>query len=258
MSDGDFAACLAYVLGVPAGEVPDDPPAWRPWLAGRGLGLVPIAEPAAFNWGGPWIAELPSGPVVAFGSPPGIVMRPAGGDDAFATVERGHLVAPLDAALWRPVEPAMPPRTEGVVELIAVAPAAEAAMVVVERAEAVAGAGLRGDRYLTREGSFDGPTGHDLTLVEAERLEGLLAPADARRNVVTRGIDLNALVGRRFVVGDVECVGRRLCEPCALLERLTAPGVLRALVHQGGLRADILRGGTFAPGDPVRPLDEET
>ena len=128
-------------------------------------------------------------------------------------------------------------------------------MVAVDRAEAVAGAGLRGDRYLTRDGSFDGPSGHDLTLVEAERLEGLLAPVDARRNIVTRGIDLNALVGRRFAVGDVECAGRRLCEPCALLERLTAPGILRALVHQGGLRADILRGGTIAPGDAVRALD---
>jgi hypothetical protein len=254
-ADGDFAACLGHVLGLPASAVPGDPAAARPWLAERGLGLVPVADPAAFHWGGPWIAELPGETVVAFGSPPGIVLRPSGGDAPLAAVERGHLVAPLDAGLWRPAGPELPLRAAGVVELIAVAPAAEAPMVVVERAEAVAGAGLRGDRYLTRDGSFDGPVGHDLTLVEAERLEGLLAPADARRNVVTRGIDLNALVGRRFAVGDVECVGRRLCEPCALLERLTAPGVLRALVHQGGLRADILRGGSIAPGDAVRAID---
>jgi MOSC domain-containing protein YiiM len=76
------------------------------------------------------------------------------------------------------------------------------------------------------------------------------APQDARRNVVTRGIDLNALVGRRFTVGDVECIGRRLCEPCAHLERLS-PGTLRPLVHRGGLRADLLGDGTIHVGDPV-------
>ena len=251
----DFAACLAHVLGVPLDdELPRDPAAARPWLAQRGLGLAPIADPAAFSWAGPWIAALPDGPVVAFGVPSGIVLRPSGGDAPLSAVERGYLVAPLDAALWRQAAPAAPPREHGAVELIAVAPAAEAPMVVVEQAEAIAGVGLRGDRYETRSGTFDGPVGHDLTLVEAERLEGVLAPADARRNVVTRGIDLNALVGRRFTVGAVECVGRRLCEPCAHLERLTAPGVLRALVHKGGLRADIVRGGTIAAGDPVRPV----
>ena len=79
-------------------------------------------------------------------------------------------------------------------------------------------------------GTFSSPhsNGHELTLVEAEVLEALgFGPEAARRNVVTRGIDLNALVGRRFRVGDVECVGRRLCEPCAHLQRLS-PGTLRA------------------------------
>ena len=80
-----------------------------------------------------------------------------------------------------------------------------------------------------------------------------LAPGEARRNVVTRGIDLNALVGRRFRVGDAECVGRRLCEPCAHLQRLTHPGILRDLVHRGGLRADILEGGAIRVGDTVVP-----
>ena len=80
-----------------------------------------------------------------------------------------------------------------------------------------------------------------------------LAPGEARRNVVTRGIDLNALVGRRFRVGEAECVGRRLCEPCAHLQRLTHPGILRDLVHRGGLRADILAGGAIRVGDAVVP-----
>ena len=70
--------------------------------------------------------------------------------------------------------------------------------------------------------------------------------------MVTRGIDLNALVGRRFRVGDVECLGRRLCEPCAHLQRLS-PGTLRGLVHRGGLRADLLGGGTIRVGDAVSP-----
>jgi len=86
---------------------------------------------------------------------------------------------------------------------------------------------------------------------------GRLAPQEARRNVVTRGIDLAALVGRRFRVGDVECFGQRLCEPCAHLERLTAqagkPGVLRALIHKGGLRADVLADGEIGVGDAVGP-----
>ena len=75
---------------------------------------------------------------------------------------------------------------------------------------------------------------------------------DARRNLVTSGISLNALVGRRFRVGTVECVGRRLAEPCAHLERLVRPGLLRPLVHRGGLRADILSAGAIAVGDEIR------
>ena len=71
---------------------------------------------------------------------------------------------------------------------------------------------------------------------------------------MTRGVDLNALAGRRFAIGEVEIAGRRWCEPCAVLQRLTAPGVLRGLVHRGGLRADIVRGGTIARGDAVSPL----
>jgi MOSC domain-containing protein YiiM len=73
--------------------------------------------------------------------------------------------------------------------------------------------------------------------------------------VITRGIDLNALVGRHFTVGEVECFGQRLCEPCAHLERLTEPGTLRALVHIGGLRADVLSDGTIRAGDVVRPAE---
>ena len=135
-------------------------------------------------------------------------------------------------------------------------------MVAVEEAVARAGRGLEGDRYGAGEGTFSNPLarGVDLTLVEAEHLDALELPsgpldhAAARRNVVTRGVDLNALVGRRFRVGEVVCLGQRLCEPCAHLQRLTEPGTLRGLVHRGGLRADVLTDGTIHVGDAVTPL----
>jgi MOSC domain-containing protein YiiM len=111
--------------------------------------------------------------------------------------------------------------------------------------------GVRGDRKLGRG---------DLTLIEAEALAGLqadtgieLSAAESRRQVLTRGIGLNDLVGRRFTVGEVECLGQELCEPCTHLQALTKPGVLRGLVHRGGLRADVVRGGRIVVGDPVTP-----
>ena len=112
--------------------------------------------------------------------------------------------------------------------------------------------GVVGDRY---------GRSRDLTLIEAEALEGLLADtgielsaAEVRRQLLTRGIKLNDLVGERFTVGGVECVGQELCEPCNHLQGLTRQGVLRGLVHRGGLRADIVGGGRIAVGDEVAPL----
>lgn len=134
----------------------------------------------------------------------------------------------------------------------------------VERVQALEGLGLQGDRYFNGEGTFfeDGKSGQALTLIEAEALEGLLAdagidlPAEVTgRNLVTRGVDLNALVGRRFRIGDVECRGDRLCDPCATLARRTEPGVLRGLAERGGLRADIVRGGELAVGAELVALD---
>ncbi|HEX8741899.1 MAG TPA: MOSC domain-containing protein [Thermoleophilaceae bacterium] len=141
----------------------------------------------------------------------------------------------------------------GVVESIHVADAAEHVPRAVERATAVAGRGLEGDRYFHGTGTFsDWPGGRDLTLIEAEAAEAAgIAPGDARRNVVVRGVDLNALVGSRFRVGEVECEGLELAEPCAHLERLTRPGVLRTLAGRGGLRAAIVSGGEIAVGDAV-------
>jgi MOSC domain-containing protein YiiM len=129
----------------------------------------------------------------------------------------------------------------------------------VERAKAHSGKGLAGNRYYWADGSA--PAGNTLTLIEAEALEAFqsetgieLTAQASRRNVLTRGIDLNALVGKRFRVGDVECEGVELCEPCAHLASLTHPGVLRGMVHRAGLNADILTDGEIAVGDSVVAL----
>ena len=142
----------------------------------------------------------------------------------------------------------------GWVEEILISAHAAESPYAVEQARAIAGIGLEGDRYFAGVGTWSDypvPTGKDLTLIEAEVLEAVgLSGAEARRNVVTRGVLLNEFVGRRFRVGEVECYGDRLCEPCAHLERLT--GVTTAdLRHHGGLRVDILTDGVIGVGDPV-------
>src|SRR5712691_8666828 len=127
----------------------------------------------------------------------------------------------------------------------------------VERVQARAGGGLEGNRYFYADG--DAPPGRALTLIAAEALEALerengisLTAAATRRNVLTRGVDVNALIGRRFRVGDVECLGIELCEPCSHLQSLDRPGVIKGLVHRAGLNADILNDGEIAVGDAVR------
>jgi MOSC domain-containing protein YiiM len=152
----------------------------------------------------------------------------------------------------------------GKVEAIYIAAEAEAPTAPLAVAHTQAGKGIEGDRYFDDDGTYsDDPRseGRDITFVEAEAVEGLardtgieLGPGEARRNVVTRGVALNDLVGRRFAVGETECVGRELCDPCNHLEKLTQPGVLKGLVNRGGLRADIKRGGTIRPGDELREL----
>ena len=126
----------------------------------------------------------------------------------------------------------------------------------VESVTAVAGKGLEGNRYFDQ-----GRPETELTLIEAEQLEQVAAEdglaidaASTGRNLLTRGIDLNALVGRRFRVGEVECRGIELCEPCTVLEAKTKPGAIKALTHRAGLNAEILVGGELRPGDPVEEI----
>jgi hypothetical protein len=255
-----FGDCLAHITG--AGDPPADPAGARGWLAERNLGLVPVRDPEGFTWAGPFLARV-GGPdewVVMFGVPPGVLYDPAGGRSSGAPVE-AFVVAPLNQDVAPGEQPYGPAGAErGVVDAIVIAAEAEAQPVLVESAMAIAGLGLDGDRYADGRGTFSpGPDGgRALTLIEGEVLDELgLAPELARRNVVTRGIRLNPLVGARFTVGGVACAGRRLCEPCAHLERLSKPGTLRALVRRGGLRADVLTNGEIAVGDAVLSGSDE-
>ncbi len=123
------------------------------------------------------------------------------------------------------------------------------ALAPVSSVRAVAGHGLEGDRYFFADGA--GP-GEALTLIEAEAIEDVgLTGQQSRRQVVVRGVRVNDLVGKRFRLGDVECLGVELCEPCLHLQKLTRPGIIKDLIHRGGLRADILSGGTICIGDKV-------
>jgi MOSC domain-containing protein YiiM len=158
----------------------------------------------------------------------------------------------------------LPLATVGSLEAIHIATAAGAPVRPVDEIRAIAGVGLEGDRYADGRGHYqDGRVSRDLTLIEAEAVESLarehgfaLAPGEMRRNLTTRSVGLNELVGRRFWVGEVLCLGTRLCEPCQYLAELTGKPLLRPLVHRGGLRADILRGGLIRSGDQVRPANE--
>jgi MOSC domain-containing protein YiiM len=149
--------------------------------------------------------------------------------------------------------------SEARVESIHIAPAAKAPMQAVAEVLAIPGVGLEGDRYALKQGTFFKPEpDFELTLIEAEAVEaaqlehGLkLVPGDARRNLVTRGVSLNPLVGREFQIGSVRVRGIRLCEPCSHLQALTGQPVIRALPHRGGLRAQILTEGPIRIGDAV-------
>jgi MOSC domain-containing protein YiiM len=153
---------------------------------------------------------------------------------------------------------------EGTVISINIAPRAEAPMESVEEARAVPGKGLEGDRYFVRQGTFYKPQpDRELTLIEAEAVEAMKREldvdyglGDSRRNIVTRGVPLNHLVGREFMIGDVKMRGLRLCEPCSHLQKLSHEKVLPGLVHRGGLRAQILTEGTIRVGAAVSEVQK--
>jgi MOSC domain-containing protein YiiM len=139
----------------------------------------------------------------------------------------------------------------GVVEGIFVGSIDEGPLEAAEQVQVKSGAGIEGDRYGDK----------DITLFEAEAIEGLeadtgieLRPSEIRRNVMTRGLSLNDLLGHRIRIGEVEAVVTELCHPCSHLQKLTQPGVLRGLVNRGGLNADVVAGGAIRVGDQVDDL----
>ena len=139
----------------------------------------------------------------------------------------------------------------GAVEGIFFGAVDEGPLEAADEVQVKTGAGIEGDRY-----------GHkDITLFEAEAIEGLkedsgieLKPSEIRRNVMTRGIALNDLLGHRIRVGEVEAVVTELCHPCSHLQQLTQPGVLRGLTNRGGLNADVISGGAIRVGDEIEDL----
>jgi hypothetical protein len=269
-AEAALAACLATVLELPVEEVPepepgvDLPDGWRRWLAGRGVGLVPIADAGDFSWPGPWIARIrpardeSARAVVMYGVPSGVVWDPTDAVAGRWSIQDGFVLAALDVALTAPVHP-RPVAGIGLVEGLFVAPSAGATTGAVPSVRALPGHGLEGDRHVVGAGTFpSGVSGSALTLIAAEVIDSFAPPLAAdehRRNVVTRGIDVNALVGRSFTIGAVRCRGTRLCEPCTVLDGYSERRLLRPLVHRGGLRADILTEGTLAVGDQVEAVD---
>lgn len=265
-------ACIATVLELSIEELPQPAPDEDPatgwtiprWLGGLGLGLAQVAAPDSFSWPGPWIARIESSPakesrfVVMYGVPSGVVWDPASRPPSTAeSIVQGFLIAASDIALAMPPRPSAP-STAGAVELVSVASSAGESVQLLDAVRALPERGLEGDRHVLGTGTFpSGKPGSALTLIEGEVCDSFdppLGPDEHRRNLVTRGIDLNGLVGLQFTIGEVRCRGMRLCEPCTVVDRYARQPVLRALVHRGGLRADILEEGQIRVGDPVQPI----
>jgi len=146
----------------------------------------------------------------------------------------------------------MPTAMMGSMEVVEINIGPSEALASVDSVAALAGKGLKGDRQFFDEGAAPGEA---LTLVEAEVLEDVgLTGIQSRRQVVVRGVRLNELIGERFRVGGVECLGVKICEPCLHLQSLTRPGLIKDMIHRGGLNADILTDGQISVGDAVSAI----
>lgn len=256
-----FSICLAEILKADLNDIPVassgiglDGIGY--WLAAQNLALIPVHDPASFQWAGWWIGRLAGGNgyVVMAGTPSGVAWVPTGVTGGSGDVIEGWVIAP--PALKLPAQDAK----HGTVEAIYRYANSGAPGELIPSARLMAGIGIEGDRYALGKGHFqsEGRWGQALTLIEAESIERLASEhrvempvVQARRNIVTRNIDLNALMGKRFRIGGLLCQGSRLAEPCAWLQKTTPAGMLRGLVHRGGLRADILEDGAIHQGDAI-------
>jgi MOSC domain-containing protein YiiM len=150
------------------------------------------------------------------------------------------------------------------VKEIYIAEKAGGPMIAKTKTSAESNKGLVGDRYHSAVGRWS-DSGHkpdfNLTLIEDENIaefhrQGIsLAAHEFRRNIVTTGINLNELEGRRFLIGNVTCQGIRLCEPCLYLEKLTGIKLVKTMTHKGGLRVQLLTDGRIEIGDPITISD---
>lgn len=181
-------------------------------------------------------------------------------------------VEDFPGAYWYPEQPVLESvckrvTWQGGLAEIYIAPSGGAPVQSVDSVRAVPGRGLEGDRYFEKTGTFSqrAGTGRDVTLFALEDLEGMaadsgvdLSPEQTRRNLMTRGVPLNHLVGKTFRIGEVILRGARLCEPCDTLAKAIGGGnkLLRSMVHRGGLRADIVQGGVIRAGDVICPVIE--
>jgi MOSC domain-containing protein YiiM len=130
----------------------------------------------------------------------------------------------------------------------------------------VAGAGLDGDRYALGGGTWARypDLEKQVTLIDRDDVAAVaaeagvqLSPGATRRNLVTAGVDLPALVGRWFAVGDALLFGMKRCPPCAHLERLTGARLVKPMLHRGGINAAVFAGADIVEGSVVRPLTDD-
>jgi MOSC domain-containing protein YiiM len=157
----------------------------------------------------------------------------------------------------------------GTLEYMHIASAASYEMEELQEAHLIAGRGIEGDRYFNGTGTYSPkPDVREVTLIEMEALDALarndpplqgkpivLAPADHRRNLTTRGVPLNHLVGKRFRVGETVLKGGRLNFPCKYLEELLGLPVYLPLYNRSGLNCWIEQGGIIRPGDKIELIE---
>ena len=151
--------------------------------------------------------------------------------------------------------------TTGTLIEIWTAPSAGTQMVGHDSIQALSNHGLAGDRYTEGHGSYSKPGDHpdrQVTLIEQEQLDWLhnqhgivMSGQDSRRNLLTKGIQLNDLIGKTFHIGKVELLGIRLCQPCKPLATVLGFDFVNLMLHRSGLNCQIISGGTLTPGDVI-------
>ena len=153
----------------------------------------------------------------------------------------------------------------GAVVKLFIAPVGGVTMAAVEEVKALAGQGIEGDRYCKRDGYWTDVDECEVTLIESEALDEIgstkgvsVEQGEHRRNLVTRGIRLDNLLGKRFQIGTAVLEYDRPRPPCGHIETLTEAGMTRALLGRGGICARIVESGTIRANDPIVVLSEES